>query len=184
MIWSIIVTGCGMRDAAFVLAVEETEQQVQDLGIPETAACAEEAETVIYVYVCGAVVTPGVVMLPEGSRADAALSAAGGFADNAAMEYVNLAAKLEDGEKLFFPTREEADALEAEKKAEQSGLVNINTADAALLMTLPGIGETRARDIISYREECGAFRKKEDLKKVSGIKQNMYEKLEAKITVQ
>lgn len=175
LIWSLTVTGCGVQDAAFVFSVEETEVNDAAYTVADMDEAAERAT--IYVYVCGAVVNPGVVVLPEGSRADAALSAAGGFTENADVEYVNLAARLEDGQKLYFPTIEEA-------KAEQSNLVNINTADAALLMTLPGIGEARARDIISYREEYGLFQKKEDLKKVSGIKDNMYQKLETQITVQ
>ena len=106
----------------------------------------------ICVYVCGAVETPGIVFLPEGSRAADALEAAGGFASHAAVDAVNLAAKISDGEKLYFPDCEEYRA-QAEKQASASaGLVNINTADAAQLCTLPGIGESRAADIIAYRE--------------------------------
>ncbi len=64
-----------------------------------------------------------------------------------------------------------------------SGLVNINTADAAALCTLPGIGESRAQDIISYREANGGFQACEDIMKVSGIKTAAYEKIKDKITV-
>lgn len=186
---SIIMTGCGVKDAALVLPLEESPaEDAAGIAPDETVALNEETQTddrvYIYVYVCGAVVNPGVVELPEGSRVEAALEAAGGFAENAAWEYVNLAAKPEDGEKIYFPTAEEAEALEAERLSAQAGLVNINTADEALLMTLPGIGKSRAGDIIAYREANGPFLKKEELKKVSGIKENMYRKLEDKIIVQ
>ncbi len=69
-------------------------------------------------------------------------------------------------------------AAEAERKA---GLVNINTADAAELMTLPGVGEKRASDIIAYRDAHGAFASPEDIMQVSGIKQSSYDKFKDKI---
>lgn len=138
----------------------------------------------ILVYVCGAVVDPGVVELPAGSRAADALEAAGGLLASAQSDYVNLAARLEDAQKLYFPTREEAEELVQEEAAAARGLVNINTADEEQLCTLPGIGEARARDIIAYREQYGAFQSGEDIMKVSGIKQNAYEKLKDQITVE
>lgn len=136
----------------------------------------------ICVYVCGAVETPGIVFLPEGSRAADALEAAGGFNSHAAVDAVNLAAKISDGEKLYFPDCEEYRA-QAEKQASASaGLVNINTADAAQLCTLPGIGESRAADIIAYREAHGGFASCEDIMNVSGIKESVYNKISDKIT--
>ncbi len=193
----LFTAGCGVRDSAVVFSVEESETsaggneesdsgnlEYDQTGTGEQTQTLEEELPVICVYVCGAVVNPGVVELTEGSRADDALRAAGGFAEDACRDYVNLAAKVTDGEKLYFPSVTEAEMLKAEEEAKEQGLVNINTADAEQLMTLPGIGEARARDIISYREEQGAFQKKEDLQKVSGIKENMYEKLCDKIVVQ
>lgn len=181
----IFLSGCGVQDSALVFSVEEStvdENRASQAVAMQNTTSASEVK--IYVYVCGAVVNPGVVELAEGSRVEAALQAAGGFAEDAQREYVNLAAKLEDGEKLYFPTISEAEALAYESYMEQAGLVNINTADVAQLMTLPGIGEARAQDIIDYREIHGAFAEKEDLKNVSGIKENMYKKLADKIVVQ
>ncbi len=97
---------------------------------------------------------------------------------------MNLAETVTDGQKLYFPTLEEAETLEAEVKATAEGLVNINTASAEELCALPGIGASRAADIVRYREQNGAFQTKEDIMKVSGIKQNAYDKLCDKITVQ
>ena len=148
---------------------------------PEDIASAEEVR--ILVHVCGAVVNPGVVSLSQGSRAEDALVAAGGFAENASMDYVNLAGYVGDGEKLYFPTRDEVSAgVQAQAEADD-GLVNINTADMATLCTLPGIGESRAKDIIAYRETHGDFESCEDIMKVSGIKTSVYNKLSDRIKV-
>ncbi len=137
----------------------------------------------IKVYVCGAVIAPGVVNIPQGSRVEAALNAAGGFAENAAKDKVNLAAWVTDGQMLYFPMEGE-DYEELPEIAEsKNGLVNINTANVAELCTLPGIGESRAADIIAYREENGGFVSGEDIMKVPGIKNAVYEKLKDKITV-
>ncbi len=142
------------------------------------------AEEVIYVYVCGAVEEPGVVALPKGSRAEAGVEAAGGMREDADADYVNLAAPLSDGEKLYIPTLDESPGLMAQDGGGgQGGLVNINTADSALLCTLPGIGASRAGDIIAYREANGAFGTIEDIMKVPGIKDSVFEKLKSLITV-
>lgn len=176
----LVLTGCGVKDRALVLSLEEPETVTE---IPKEEDEVAKA-SLIYVYVCGAVANPGVVELPEGSRVADALLAVGGFAADAGEEYVNLAAKVEDGQKIYFPTKAEVQAREAEAYLEENGIVNINTADKTLLMSLPGIGEARAEDIIAYRKDHGAFQRKEDLKKVSGIKDNMYQKLEDKIVVE
>ena len=147
--------------------------------IPQAGDTAQE----ICVYVCGAVESPGVVFLPQGSRAADALEAAGGFAAEAAEEAVNLAAKISDGEKLYFPTCEEYMVQAAREEASAAGLVNINTADIAQLCTLPGIGEARAADIIAYRESHGGFAACEDIMQVTGIKESVYNRISDKITV-
>ena len=153
------------------------------MTVPEAEAAKAVPQTV-YVYVCGAVRDPGVVEVPEGSRAEEALRLAGGMTEEADPFYVNLAETVTDGQKLYFPTAEEAEDMEAAVKAVEEGLVNINTASAEELCTLPGIGASRAADIVRYREKNGAFQTKEDIMKVSGIKQNAYDKLCDKITVQ
>lgn len=175
------ITGCGIRDSALVIPLEESEPNA---GEAEETKELIKAQEVICVYVCGAVVAPGVYEIPEESRVIDALQAAGGFAQDAGLEAVNLAARVKDGEQLYFPTEAEAEESRQAGEAEANGLVNINTADLSRLMTLPGIGESRAQDIIAYREKYGEFEEKEDLKKVPGIKENMYAKLCDKIVVQ
>lgn len=132
---------------------------------------------------CGAVINPGVVEIPEGSRAEDALTAAGGFASEAGREAVNLAEWVKDGQMLYFPTEGEARERRAQEADAAAGLVNINTADAAALCTLPGVGESRAADIIAYREANGGFESCEDIMKVTGIKDAMYQKIKDRITV-
>ena len=188
----LFMTGCGTADEAIVL-IPPGESVAE---FPELEAVEQAAETrvvepqtinrtqMVYVYVCGAVRTPGVVEVPEGSRAAEALELAGGMTTEADPFYVNLAEIVTDGQKLYFPTASEAEELEAAGKAAEEGLVNINTASAEELCTLPGIGASRAADIVRYREKNGAFQTKEDIMKVSGIKQNAYDKLCDRITVQ
>ena len=182
----LFMTGCGTADEAIVL-IPPGESVAE---FPELEAAEQAAETrvvepqTVYVYVCGAVRAPGVVEVPEGSRAAEALELAGGMTTEADPFYVNLAETVTDGQKLYFPTLEEAETLEAEVKATAEGLVNINTASAEELCALPGIGASRAADIVRYREKNGAFQTKEDIMKVSGIKQNAYDKLCDRITVQ
>lgn len=182
----LFVTGCGTADEAFVLIPPgESVEEFPELEAAEQAAETRVAEPqTVYVYVCGAVRTPGVVEVPEGSRAAEALELAGGMTTEADPFYVNLAEIVTDGQKLYFPTASEAEELEVAGKAAEEGLVNINTASAEELCTLPGIGASRAADIVRYREKNGAFQTKEDIMKVSGIKQNAYDKLCDRITVQ
>lgn len=163
---------------------------------------ADSASGTLSVYVCGAVHAPGVYELPAGSRLYQAVDMAGGMREDADRNYLNLAMELTDGMKLQVPTKEEtlagaAGVENTEKEqmfgngeadfgkeaSEKAGLVNINTADAARLMTLPGIGEAKAESIIAYREEKGAFKRKEDIMNITGIKQAVYDKIKDAICV-
>ncbi len=146
----------------------------------------------ILVHVCGAVLHAGVYELKAGSRVYEAVEAAGGFAADADQNYVNQAQTLKDGVKLVIPTMEEAaQAREREPLIEaaqgedgvQDGRININTATAAQLCDIPGVGATRAAAIIAYRESHGGFHKPEDIMKVDGIKEGMYEKIKDSISV-
>lgn len=170
-------------------------------------ASSEEAKTLV-VHICGAVSAPGVYELPAGSRIIDAVEAGGGFLPEADEACCNLAEEIVDGCQIYIMTKSESCADgQTEKKAGiqtspdsdmqttdrnvrsnsttvlKNGLVNLNTADVAALMTLPGIGESRAKAIISYREQHGAFAKIEDIMKISGIKQAAFSKIKDKITV-
>ena len=201
-------------------------QDVDGGNAQQSAAC--------FVHIYGAVVNPGVYELPEGSRIYQAVSAAGGFSEEACRDYVNQARQVSDGMKIWIPTEKEAaklltssgdgkggtdglggssagtvnvsgpygDSAGIETVNAQtantdsvgagadpgagtagSGLVNINTATVEQLCTLNGIGESRAKTIIAYREAHGNFAKKEDIMKVTGIKESSYAKIKDQITV-
>ena len=174
----------------------------------ELSDASSEEEKTLVVHICGAVSAPGVYELPAGSRIIDAVEAGGGFLPEAEEACCNLAEEIVDGCQIYIMTKSESCADgQTEKKAGiqtspdsdmqttdrnvrsnsapalENGLVNLNTADIAALTTLPGIGESRAKAIISYREQHGAFAKIEDIMKISGIKQAAFSKIKDKITV-
>ncbi|MBE6466071.1 ComEA family DNA-binding protein [Denitrobacterium detoxificans] len=157
----------------------------------ETPAKSEEAPRVV-VYVSGCVVSPGVYDFPEGTRVAACIDAAGGFTDEANREALNLARVVQDGEQLLVPAASAQDAPSGASDASSSapsasgavgGLVNINTASAAELETLSGVGASTAKKIVANREEEGPFKSKEDLKRVPGIGEKKYASLADSICV-
>ena len=167
-------------EADNVSAIEEKETTGQD----------ENMVREIVVHICGAVCNPGVFFLEEGQRVYHAIEMAGGLREDADGDYVNQALLLEDGMKIVIPTTEEVErmqgdfqALEAAVDEKKSDKVNLNTADETMLCTLPGIGSSRAQSIIAYRTKNGAFKKIEDVMKVSGIKEAAFEKIKDFITV-
>jgi competence protein ComEA len=144
-------------------------------------------EKPVVVYITGAVPRPGVYALPKNARVQDAISAAGGFLAEAEKSQINLAALLEDGEKLDIPFTEGASPVLGTPVpavvTSTTELVNINTASAAELEGLPGIGPTLAQKIIEYREQNGPFVSVEDLDNVSGIGAGLIERFRDQITV-
>lgn len=142
------------------------------------------AETTIYVHICGAVQKPGVYEVPENYRLYELLEVAGGATDEGCADALNLADILQDGQRIVIPTASEAETMQTMTEyAASDGLVNINTASMQELMTLPGIGEAKAADIIQYREEYGEFQTINDIMKISGIKDALFQKIKDRITV-
>lgn len=145
----------------------------------------DDSNTDIYVHICGAVINPGVYQVPAGTRVYQALELAGGSSDDAYLSGINLADKLADGQKVYIPAEgENAEGiLSTDSGGVQSVMININTASEAELMTLPGIGQSRAKDIINYRVKNGLFESIDDIMKVSGIKEAAFEKIKDLIKV-
>ncbi len=135
--------------------------------------------TEVIVHVVGAVRRPGLYRLKEGSRVDDAIARAGGPTGKAALDAVNLASPVADGQQVLVP----ADAGHtgsppAEGGAEAPpGRVHLNTATLAQLDELPGIGPVTAQKILDYREEKGAFQSVDELDAVSGIGPTRLEQL-------
>lgn len=158
------------------------------------------------VYVSGYVNNPGVYELSAGSRVIDAIDAAGGYSKEAYDNYLNLASLISDGQMIYVPSEEEIESGSIERGvasgADGSGaggvtggngggnggnssdsgtLVNINQASKEELMTLPGIGESKADKIIAYREANGRFNSPEGIMEISGIKDGLYNKIKDKI---
>lgn len=158
----------------------------------------------IIVHISGAVNKEGVIELKENSRIADAIEKAGGLKDNACMDEINLAYKLEDGMKIHIPTIEEQKNenikeesnnyieknnivgdtnTNSNKQSKQTTKVNINKATQTELETLPGIGPSIALKIVNYRKENGKFKSIEDLKQVNGIGDSKFNKIKNLITI-
>jgi competence protein ComEA len=137
----------------------------------------------VRVYVSGAVQKPDVYRLTPDSIVKDALLAAGGATDQADLDRINLALPVADGQHIYVPTVGQED-LPVRPPSRLSGPdeININTADAAELETLPGIGPTRAQQIIDYRQQHGPFATIEEIMDVSGIGPATFEGLQDLIT--
>lgn len=159
--------------------------------IDENASVAEEMPVadIVVVDVGGAVKNPTVVTLNDGSRVEDAIEAAGGLTDDADLTDINRAAFVNDGDKIFVPSKGLDGAISnvlppgSGSGVSADGKVNINTADSQQLQTLTGVGPATADKIISYRESNGRFTAIEDIMKVSGIGDKTYEKLKDSIRV-
>lgn len=197
------------QEELLLLPVNDTESDgvlqgtgTETLEIPESSGessagftgSAVESDKIRYyvVHICGAVKEPGVYTLEGTSRIYQAVEKAGGFCEDAAQDYLNQADLVTDGMKIYIPTKEEVKEAGITDKWIDFGssdtdkdnlLVNINTAEEELLCTLPGVGNSKAKSIISYREKNGPFEKKEDIMNVEGIKNGLFEKIKDSITV-
>lgn len=182
-------------------ANEENNSKVEN-GVRD-----ESEENKIIVHISGEVKNQGIVELEENSRVNDAIEKAGGVTENAYMKDINLAYKLEDGMKIYIPSKEEVennknvgDVLSGNRyynsaeningssnvnseDNESKKKVNINTANKDELDTLPGIGEVTAEKIIEYRNKNGKFASKEEIKEVSGIGDSKYEQIKDLIEI-
>ena len=160
----------------------------------EGSSAKASAAAEVYVDVDGAVVSPGVYRLKDGARVAQAIDAAGGLTPEADVTGLNRASKVTDGQKIHVPTVGEQQASIAEAGVDggasaslgvsgATGLVNINTASAAELQTLSGIGPSMAQSIIDERTKNGAFASVDDLMRVSGIGEKKLAKIKDCICV-
>lgn len=138
---------------------------------PSVSSETSQAEAELKAYVTGAVRQPGLYSIKEGDRLADLIDLAGGITEDADMQAVNLAVRVNDQDhwtvpKVGEPTVVPSNAVSIEPTSDK---VDINTADAKLLETLPGIGESRAQAIIRHREEHGPFKRVDDIVAVPGI---------------
>lgn len=191
---------CGCRSESDLVITggepEISESEISDSEIPDPGQSSVQEETTdtVFVQVSGAVRSPGVYELPAGSRVFEAIQSAGGMTDDAAADSVNQAVEVSDGDMIVLCTLQEWEQAKSQQTEliggdlsgptqEADGRININTADVTQLCTIPGIGESRAQSIVTYREQNGAFGAVEDIMKVSGIKDGLFQKIKDKIKV-
>ena len=189
--------------------IEATMASASAMSLVTPSSVAVAAH--VKVHVMGAVRNPGVYQLPSTARVVDAVRAAGGAVNAADLERINLAQTLVDTEQIFVPTRQQrttritvaprirsntstvapsipgatpTTTLPNENGSTTSnGKVNINTATATQLDTLPGVGPSTAKAIISYRTKSGSFKKVSDLMNVPGIGQAKFDALRDLVTV-
>ena len=146
----------------------------------------------LLIHIEGAVKNPGLYELTLGSRVDDALQLAGGVTDKADTSLLNLAEILEDEQKIYVPEMGEMidsplitrfDNAGKDQGIQMKFPLNLNTATKEQLESLPGIGATRAQDIIDYRKRHGGFKKKIEIMNVRGIGEKTYEKIKDMIYV-
>ena len=152
--------------------------------VPETVSQENDTtEEGIWIHIAGHVVNPGVYYMKKGSRLFEAVDIAGGMSEDASDEPVNLALVLQDGQHVYIPGIRDLSTYDTGDAYDTGGsLIDINTASAPELQSLPGIGESKARAIIEYRERS-PFVSIEDIMNVPGIKENSFEKIKDRIRV-
>lgn len=154
-----------------------------ETGVSEIETSSETETGTIFVYICGEVNAPGVYEIKRGSILNDAVEMAGGLTSEAAREDIDLVMILNSNITVKIPKEgDELVTISSENVNEDSGLVNINTADKEMLKTLPGIGDVMADSIIEYRQD-NVFEEKEDLMNVKGIGQSKYDKVKDLICV-
>ncbi len=213
MVTVLLLCGCaGKNDLEIVTASEEAAQEVsgqaeplQESGVQEPDSSEPDnsepaqisgtaEESPIYVQVTGAVKQPGVYELPKGARVFEAIEKAGGMTEDAKAESINQALEVSDGDMIVLYTQQEWQQMQTDNGAEKTAQsassesedderININTASLEQLCGISGIGQSRAQSIITYREQNGAFGSIEEIMKVSGIKEGLFQKIKDKIKV-
>ena len=186
----IVLGGCKAKPRIETQEAEVLEETLRQENTQESQM-EEEPETSgtsIYVQVSGAVAWPGVYELPEGSRVFEAIELAGGMTAEADAGQMNQAQTISDGEMIYVKSQGEqvegtSEMPFSEQTQQEDGKVNLNTATEEQLMTLPGIGQAKAKSIIAWREENGNFSKIEDLMEIEGIKEGVFSKVKDSIKV-
>lgn len=207
---NILAFGCGKdktvvnlsdesKTSGNVLSGDEIDTEQKQNSNDEKS---DDSDSKLYIYVSGAVKNPGVYCVSSETRVYQVIELAGGMTEKACKDYLNLAEKVYDGQQIKVITKSQYKQLQTasgnvnETKASgdnsdsqgsvtggDSLQVNINKATVQELTSLPGIGETKAKAIVTYREEQGSFSTIEDIKNVSGIGDSTFANIKAMITV-
>lgn len=211
IVWLVAVRGSTPANAVLISSVASPAPKGTpvSLGVlsddsppaPSNTVPAATTPPALVIYVSGEVTAPGVYTLPVGSRVADAVTASGGFTEEADREGINLAARLSDEQHISIPkvgevvqasTTTPTVVSQADKDvpgdtatppSAPTGKVNINTASAEELEALPGIGEVLSKRIVADREANGPFKVVDDLMRVPGIKEGLMSQLRDLVTV-
>lgn len=155
------------------------KQQTDNSADSGTQTGGSAAHETVIVHLTGEVLQPGVVEIAAGARVTDAIAAAGGVTEHAALDTVNLARTVLDGEQIRVPHSSEAVPGGA---LGEGSLINLNQANASELGTLPQIGPALADRIIRWREEHGGFQRVEDVQQVAGIGPKVFAEIHDLVT--
>lgn len=192
-IWKIVGWDIALGISLMLILTSCTKENKKEVKINQRENTQPQVELQIekpiYIQLCGAVLNPGIYSCKEGDYLFMIIEKAGGLLDAACFESVNQAQMVVDGQLIMVYTKEEYSLMKtANNKTNNEGSnvttkVNINIADAVKLMSLPGIGEAKAAQIIEYRENKGVFTKIEDIMNIGGIKERLFETIKDAICV-
>ena len=183
------------------------DKKIEEITIIETTTTIKE-EKVNYIDIKGSVKNPGVYEFKENDRVIDAINKAGGLTKDANTTNINLSQKLKSEMVIYVYNNSEikdnaknltcdnickTEVIEvnncvdipkkAESNEESNDIININTASLEELMTLSGIGESKAKNIIEYRSSNGKFNTIDDIKNINGIGESLFNKIKEKIKV-
>lgn len=200
---SISDTSASLDTAGSSQPITNISSDISDTG--DTKSGENIEASVIKVYICGHIKTPGVYDIENGSRLVDLVSLAGGATEDACLEAINLAQILADSQKFYIPSLDEikngvpsffneweditsnsndsSSTDMANSESFQNKVININFASLSELVQLPGIGNVIAQNIIDYRNKYGQFKSKEELKNVKGIGEKKFEEIKDFISV-
>ena len=197
--WMLLGDDSPSASAVQILPSAESEGDtagaVAGGSAPDTGGAHPVEPALIAVYITGEVVNPGVYEMEAGQRLNHAVAAAGGPTSDADLNRVNMAEYLTDAAKYQIPPSVDASVSPAQHAAQPGNAesfapaptcgnpVNINTATATCLETLPGIGAVRAREIVAHRNQVGPFGSTHGITDVAGIGDGIYGRISGMITV-
>lgn len=192
----VVLALCGVGVAVSALAAGDRAVGVVGVSTPSAASSGPGSTTgrasgTVFVHLLGRVARPGLYEVPADARAVDVVSAAGGFTADADQAALNLARGVSDGEQIVVPKVGEAPASGSSLSpaapgsagSSSSGVVDLNTADAAALESLSGVGPATSAAILAWRDEHGRFEAVEDLLDVRGIGEKKLEALREAVRV-
>lgn len=158
--------------------------QQQEEAVQKLEKINKQERSMVYIQISGEVENPGIYEFDMPVKIFELIEKASGITEKASIETINLVETVYDGEKIYIPNKgEETKNSESSGHHVRNKYININNATLEELMSLTGIGQSKAKAIIEYRKTFGKFKLKEDILEVNGIGPAIYDKIESSIKV-